>query len=234
VDRSRAAAPPDVGADLAADAEQAAAVAAVGRPRVDIRTTRGLGTVIPAARGQRVLLVGDGLDVLAEALSRTGIEVVDGGGGTSGDVGPRLPVSDAAVDHAVIVTRRADRLAPAVGDLARVLRPGGHAVVVAPNRWRRVRDRRATTPAAVERRLTAAGLQPIGRYGVRQSLQDVRHLVPLGGPAARWYLRHAHLPHRRRGAVFASLVALPGLGWTVPGMFPAIAVIARLSGDATA
>jgi hypothetical protein len=223
------------------------------RPRVDIRTTRGLGLALPIRRGDRVLVAGDGsLRPLAVSLENTGAEVVVHGEDLAATIVDGLvaagrepvepprwtppadrlaPSSQASFDHLLTVvdadTSPRAALEPFVADV----RPGGFAGVGFPASASRLRGH-VRTVQRVRRELAAIGLEVDTVLGVRQSLSDVRHLVPLQGPALRWYARDVRLAGARRGARAARGGAALAPSTWLHRIFPGLFAVARRTGGA--
>jgi SAM-dependent methyltransferase len=215
----------------------------IAAPRKDIRHTRGLGLLLPIRRGERVLVVGRDQAPLLASLVRSGAAVTyvaDGGsardGGVPADVaaevvrpGDALPVKDAGADHVIFVAASAGWRTSGAKEVARVCRPGGHLAMVVPNRLHR-RAESAWSPREVREHLAVHGFEVLETYGVRERITDVRHLVPMGGPVAAWYVRHAALsPMPRSRALLMRLLGAAGIPAVVSPLFPALAVTARRS-----
>lgn len=211
-------------------------------PRRDIGQTRGLGLALPIARGDRVAVVGHGQKALLESLVKIGAEAVYLFDGSADEAslaskvpampvrpGDRLPIEDASVDHVIFMAVHRGWRPVAAAELARVCRSGGNVVIVVPNRCQRPWDAAAHTPRSLARQLGSHGLEPTGSYGVRQDAADVRHLVPLGGPACTWYIRNA-APSGLLRAALEWLLAAPGAPTLLLPSFPALAMTARRTG----
>lgn len=199
--------------------------------RKDIRTTRGLALALPIEPGEHVVVVGEGHLSLARSLASTGARatVLCGKDDVSGlrpridaratEPGEAWPIAGPA-DHAIVSSRSPGWLETSGRELRRLVRPGGHVLIACP----------ATPPSrrrldALLRDLQSGGFRVDARYGVRQDLHDVRHLVPISGPALWWYLRNSFLPWSRRAALLAALFGRIHASRLARRAFPAVATV---------
>jgi SAM-dependent methyltransferase len=191
---------------------------------------------VPVRPGDRVAVVGphpgiiDAVRLLAahpiSVLGPTQRRKADLGEIVRGEGDGRLPLAGASVDH-VIVPRLGVPLAAAADELARVVRRGGHVVVVAANRWAAPRDPLAVGSAGGSRLLRGAGFTDVVVHAIPQ-LDSPRHLVPVASRAAhRWYLRSAFPAATRKDAAVAGLAQLLSLPPTVGLILSALGFSAR-------
>jgi hypothetical protein len=198
--------------------------------------------------GERVLVVGDAsLQPLAVSLENTGAEVVVHGDRLEAAVAARRaarsPGSDvpslsaqpaegrASFDHLLAVI--ADGMSPGevVAPVVGLLRVDGYAgigVTATPHPLLG----HVPTVRRLGRELAGYGLAVERVLAVRQSLADVRHLVPLSGQPLRWFLRDVLLPWSPRGAIAARLGAAVAPSRLLHRAFPALFVVARRVADA--
>lgn len=184
------------------------------RPRIDIRTTRGLALALPIEPGDRVGVHGEGIDPLVAALRATGAvpdEHLDG---------------DDSLAHAIVVLPSLGGLTSTASPLLGRLRPGGTMVVAVTVRADRRRGH-AQTVARLAAWANGHGTTLTGSFGIRQHLGDIRHLVPLEGPALRWYLRTQLLAWSPRAGQAARIGAHLAPTGVLHRAFPAVAVTLR-------
>jgi SAM-dependent methyltransferase len=212
----------------------------MAQQRVDIRTTRGLALAVPIRSDDRVVIVGDGLRHLAVSLANTGADPELVSTEVEANMpariktrqvppGERLSLARDSYDHAILVGHP-DRWPPASrSEVGRAVAPGGYVLIALAVAERRRGLRRSLAPTRAA--LQDAGVEVTAEYGIRQSITDVRHLVPLRGPALRWYLRDAFLPWSRAVARFSRIAATVMPTPLLGRAFPAIAVVGRRSRD---
>lgn len=129
-----------------------------------------------------------------------------------------IPLPDAYADHVIVpVLRRGDSLRLVIDEPARILKPGGTLFVGIGSSWRSAPGAaaRACTPTVAawigRRLLERRGFEDVHAYGIHPSVQQPRHIVPLGSQrAVRWYARCGYLPQTSvQAAAGALLLVLP-------------------------
>jgi D-aspartate ligase len=160
-----------------------------GAPVLDIGAGAGVAAVALAGRGFDVTAVDSAvgmLELTKQRAAEEGVSVSVVQGDAHG-----LPISDASVE-AVVALGLLPWVEDPVGvlkEFARVLRPGGVAVLSSDNRWRlnEVADPALSALAApLRRRLKSALLRSQGRTGSpfivrRHSMSELRELLQLAG-----------------------------------------------------
>jgi hypothetical protein len=183
-------------------------------PLVNPRNVRSLAAWIPVTPGDAVGIVG-AYPPLSASLERAGARIValpvQPHDGTVPDRLAHLVIPDAAGADAWLAS----------GVIARHVRPGGTVLVGVPHRWRTMR-RGGWSAAGLARWLSSAGISRCRVLGVSHNLSDLRALVPLAAPTARWYGEHAFLPRSYREALAIRLLCRLGGRGPLRAMFPVL------------
>lgn len=188
-------------------------------------TARSLCFLLPIEPGQRILAVGThptvvatvsvlGADAVSLLAAHSAADAVDLRHVVHAD-GATIPLPDAAVDHVIAARVSPEQRILLRGDVARVLRPGGSAVIGIQSRRRSVR-----------RLLAASHFEDHRMYGVHPDLDTPQHVVPLdAAERLRWYVRSAYVPTTRFEVLALSL--LPASVVRPALLFSALAVTAK-------
>lgn len=183
-------------------------------------TARSLHFAIPIGRGDHVATYG-APPTLVRSLGHDAVRTT---------VVETWPVaSTMPVDHAIALTSSTQEAVDVVREMSEAVPAGGWLLLAAPH-VRRVGRRLGTDPstARITRTLTERGFEDIEVLGMRHSMDNPQHLVPIDhAGAVRWFLTSACQPGSLRGAIV--LLGMSTLSSRRAGslVFPSLAFVAR-------
>jgi hypothetical protein len=206
----------------------------------DLWWPRSLAFLVPFEAGERVVVVGASPSVARSACAAgaRGIAVLSRSEAVgAGDVGAgeiivmtdarTIPLPDESADHVVVPELHDGVRRTVPGEVARVVRPGGSVAVGFHWRVRAPRKTAAITVRGAVRKLRRAGFGSIRAYGVRPSLHQPCHLVPMDSRRGLgWYTRVAYRPGSRRWALAVRLIRVHNTRLAMV-LFPAFVLTAR-------